>query len=93
MHVVDSAMRSLLVPTYARVSHSHGSVRAGFVERYSLVRQTWEKCPHMIEQRDSHGAAAVGGKLYAFSGGGVDSNLGTCECMEPGTHQWRYVGG
>ena len=47
----------------------------------------------MIEQRGSHGASAVGGKLYAFSGGGVESNLGTCECMEPGTHQWRYVGG
>ena len=67
--------------------------RAGFVERFSVARQTWEKCPHMIEQRGSHGAAAIGGRLYAFSGGGVDSNLGTCECMDPTTHEWRYVNG
>jgi hypothetical protein len=47
----------------------------------------------MIEQRGSHAAAAVGGKLYAFSGGGVVSNVGTCECMEPSSHEWHYVGG
>ena len=65
----------------------------GFVERFSPSRQVWEKCPHMIEQRGSHGAASLAGRLYAFSGGGIESNLGTCECMDPCTHNWHYVAG
>lgn len=65
----------------------------GFVERFSPARQVWEQCPHMIEQRGSHAAAAVDGHLYAFSGGGIVSNVGTCECMEPATHEWHYVAG
>mmetsp|Transcript_26697 Transcript_26697/g.41788 ORF Transcript_26697/g.41788 Transcript_26697/m.41788 type:complete len:129 (-) Transcript_26697:1081-1467(-) len=35
----------------------------GFVERYSLEREEWEDCPHLLVQRGSHGAAAAGGKV------------------------------
>eukprot|EP01032_Pedospumella_encystans_P026658 gene26658-30127_t len=51
----------------------------GSVERFSFSTQKWEDCPHMLEQRGSHGAASINGVLYAIGGGGFRSNLSSCE--------------
>lgn len=51
------------------------------VHRYSSFRQQWEVCPggRMIENRGSHGATTVNNVLYVVGGGGLHSNLFSCE--------------
>uniref|UniRef100_A0A7S4JPZ1 C2H2-type domain-containing protein n=1 Tax=Guillardia theta TaxID=55529 RepID=A0A7S4JPZ1_GUITH len=63
----------------------------GVVEIFSSRSGTWEKYPHMLEQRGSHGVAAVGQEIFAFSGGGIESNLGTCEKFDPKEREWKFV--
>jgi hypothetical protein len=52
------------------------------VERFSFDSQLWEECPHMIENRGSHGAASVDGVLFSIGGGGFRSNLSSCEAFD-----------
>ena len=63
----------------------------GSVERYSLLFQRWEGCTHMMENRGSHGAAAIDNRLYAFGGGGFKSNLATCEMFDSKLQVWKAV--
>ncbi|KAK3268618.1 hypothetical protein CYMTET_22885 [Cymbomonas tetramitiformis] len=62
------------------------------VERFHISRGQWEKCSSLKESRGSHGVAACGGVLYAIGGGGIDSNLASCEMLEPrGGEAWRAL--
>ena len=63
----------------------------GSVERYSLALKKWEGCPHMMENRGSHGAAAISDFLYVFGGGGFRSNLATCEMFDTSQQAWKTV--
>jgi N-acetylneuraminic acid mutarotase len=45
----------------------------------------------MIENRGSHGAVGVGGKLYVLGGGGFRSNLATCEMYDSTTSKWSAI--
>ena len=63
----------------------------GSVERYSLALKRWEGCPHMMENRGSHGAAAIDNLLYVFGGGGFRSNLATCEVFDSKLQTWKAV--
>lgn len=45
----------------------------------------------MLENRGSHGATAIDGKLYVVGGGGFESNLGSCEALDITTSTWSYV--
>jgi hypothetical protein len=63
----------------------------GSVERYSLSEKRWEGCPPMMENRGSHGAAAIHDLLYVFGGGGFRSNLATCEMFDSRNQIWKAV--
>ena len=63
----------------------------GSVERYSLSLKRWEPCTHMMENRGSHGAAAIDNRLYVFGGGGFRSNLATCEMFDSKLQVWKPV--
>ena len=63
----------------------------GSVERYSLELKRWEECLHMMENRGSHGAAAIDNMLYVFGGGGFRSNLATCEMFDSKLLTWKAV--
>ena len=63
----------------------------GCVERFSLGRGVWEACPRMMENRGSHGAAAIGARLFALGGGGFDSNLATCEEFNAFDQIWSPI--
>lgn len=52
------------------------------VERYSFSSKEWQECPQMLENRGSHGAGSAAGLLYAVGGGGMRSNLSSCECFD-----------
>mmetsp|Transcript_26655 Transcript_26655/g.25525 ORF Transcript_26655/g.25525 Transcript_26655/m.25525 type:complete len:385 (+) Transcript_26655:121-1275(+) len=63
----------------------------GSVERFSLNLRRWESCIHMLENRGSHGAAAIDNLLFVFGGGGFRSNLATCEMFDSSLHLWKAV--
>lgn len=63
----------------------------GSVERYSLRRNCWEVSPPMLENRGSHGSAAIGEILYVIGGGGMDSNLDSNESFAASTGEWSSV--
>ncbi len=66
----------------------------GVCERFSLIKQEWERCPLLNEPRGSHGAASIGGVVFAVGGGGLRSNLATVEAFDAidGTlTPWRHV--
>jgi len=50
-------------------------------ERYDVFRSTWESFPHMLDNRGSHGAAVVNDRLYVIGGGGLKTNLSSCETI------------
>ena len=60
-------------------------------ERYSFERKVWEKTISLIENRGSHGSAALDGKLYVMGGGGFKSNLATCEVLDTKTGEWNLI--
>eukprot|EP01035_Chromulina_nebulosa_P017884 gene17884-23500_t len=45
----------------------------------------------MIENRGSHGAVSVGNYIYAIGGGGLKSNLATCEKYNINTTNWELI--
>lgn len=51
----------------------------GCVERFSFRTGQWEACPPLLENRGSHGSAALGDTLYVVGGGGFKSNLASNE--------------
>lgn len=53
----------------------------GVVERLDLSSLTWQRGPRLDEPRGSHGVAAAGNYLFAAAGGGVRSNLHSCEVL------------
>lgn len=60
------------------------------VERFVFESQLWETMPYLLEPRGSHGAVLCGGALYAVAGGGLHSNLVTCERLDAGASKvWR----
>lgn len=59
------------------------------VERYSVTERVWERCPSLKVSRGSHGVAAEGGRLYAVAGGGINSNLTSCEVYHVVWHRHR----
>jgi hypothetical protein len=52
------------------------------VHKYSVKNNVWELCQPMLENRGSHGAVFLNGILYAIGGGGLHSNLSTCESFD-----------
>jgi hypothetical protein len=52
------------------------------VHKYSVKNNAWELCQPMLENRGSHGAVFLNGILYAIGGGGLHSNLSTCESFD-----------
>lgn len=52
------------------------------VERFNLTTYTWEKCANLKENRGSHGAGVLNGTVYAVGGGGLRSNLRSCEKLD-----------
>lgn len=60
------------------------------VERFAFESQLWETMPYLLEPRGSHGAVLCCGALYAVAGGGLHSNLVTCERLDAGASKvWR----
>ena len=45
----------------------------------------------MLENRGSHGSASYEGKLYVLGGGGLKSNLATCEALDCKTGKWEMI--
>lgn len=63
----------------------------GSVEKFSFSTGKWELCVPLLENRGSHGAIAVCGKIYALGGGGFHSNLATCEAFDVHDNKWCYI--
>eukprot|EP00873_Tetraselmis_striata_P036010 jgi/Tetstr1/456274/TSEL_043032.t1 len=61
------------------------------VERYSVVERRWERCASMETSRGSHGVGLLGGLVCAVAGGGINSNLASCEVYEDQTNTWRGI--
>lgn len=61
------------------------------MERFSLVERQWNACASIPTARGSHGAVAVGGYIYSIAGGGIDSNLNTCEVFDTKKQTWDQV--
>lgn len=61
------------------------------VWRYSTLRGIWEDCPagRMRENRGSHGAVTVNNTIYVVGGGGLHSNLFSCEKFDG--KQWQCI--
>ncbi len=66
-------------------------VPSGYVERYSIRRNIWEKCPNMLENRGSHCSAVVDNIVYVIGGGGFHSNLDSNEKLNCATDKWEAV--
>lgn len=47
--------------------------------------------PQLIENRGSHGAVAIGQYIYAIGGGGLHSNLSTCEKFSIESQAWSMI--
>lgn len=60
------------------------------VERYSVVERRWERCASMETSRGSHGVGLLGGLVCAVAGGGINSNLASCEVCALLNHHFRY---
>jgi hypothetical protein len=45
----------------------------------------------LLENRGSHGAAAINNHIYAIGGGGLHSNLSTCEKFSVETQSWSMI--
>jgi len=63
----------------------------GSCERFSFKKQCWVPCSAMLDNRGSHGCAALGSHVYAMGGGGFKSNLATCERCDIKTGVWTQV--
>ena len=61
------------------------------VEKLNLKSMEWTQCPPMQENRGSHSYCSVDRKLHSFGGGGLKSNLSTCECYHYESNQWSYI--
>lgn len=61
------------------------------VWRFSSARHFWEDCPagRMLENRGSHGAGTVDEVIYVVGGGGLHSNLSSCEKFDG--KSWQRV--
>lgn len=63
----------------------------GSVERFSFEKSEWQLCPPLLENRGSHGACAVGDKIFVLGGGGFRSNLATCEVFLTQENRWAPI--
>jgi hypothetical protein len=45
----------------------------------------------MLENRGSHAAASIQQTIYVIGGGGLKSNLATCEEYSYHTRQWSHL--
>jgi N-acetylneuraminic acid mutarotase len=60
-------------------------------ERYNVLQSKWESFTNMLENRGSHGVAVIDRTLYAVGGGGLSSNLSSCEkIVMPHSKNWEY---
>eukprot|EP01006_Ploeotia_vitrea_P063408 TRINITY_DN85472_c0_g1_i1.p1 TRINITY_DN85472_c0_g1~~TRINITY_DN85472_c0_g1_i1.p1 ORF type:complete len:305 (+),score=6.07 TRINITY_DN85472_c0_g1_i1:26-940(+) len=46
---------------------------------------------YMKTARGSHGLVNLNGTIMAIGGGGIDSNLGSCEVWTPGAKSWQFL--
>jgi len=69
----------------------HRGRTLGSCERFSFRKQCWMPCSAMLDNRGSHGCAAIGGHVYALGGGGFKTNLASCERCEIKTGAWTQV--
>jgi hypothetical protein len=51
-------------------------------EYYSFKEQQWFDAPSLVENRGSHGCSVIDNCLYIVGGGGLHSNLNTCEVLQ-----------
>jgi hypothetical protein len=78
------------------VGGRHRGRTIGVTERFSMRSGEWERGPHLNEQRGNHGVACVGQTVVAIGGGGVNSNLNSCEAIDAGSgaaaEAWQPAG-
>ena len=56
----------------------------GTAEKLELPGLDWKRVPGaMVSNRGSHGAVLLDGMIYVVGGGGLKSNLGTVEMLNP----------
>ena len=58
---------------------------------YDPQANTWAQLTSMGTARRGHASAAVGGKLYVFSGRDGDEYLSTAEVYDPASDSWVQV--
>ena len=61
------------------------------IHRFCFSKNEWQLCPPLLENRGSHGACGVDGKIYVLGGGGFRSNLATCEVFSSSEEQWKPI--
>lgn len=61
----------------------HRNKTLGSSEYFSFETGLWKAGPDLCEHRGSHGATTIQGKtIYTLSGGGMHSNLSSCERLD-----------
>lgn len=84
---VKSSQKSFVVVTGGR---NRGKTLRS-CERYNVLQSQWETFTSMLENRGSHGVAVIDRTLYAVGGGGLSSNLSSCEKIAmPHSPKWEY---
>lgn len=84
----ESARKSFVVVTGGRL---RGKTLQS-CERYNVFQSVWETFTHMLENRGSHGAAVIDRTFYAIGGGGLSTNLSSCEkIVIPDCKKWEYI--
>jgi N-acetylneuraminic acid mutarotase len=63
----------------------------GCSERYSLRKGIWETDTSMSCNRGSHGCVACKDSIYAIGGGGIESNVSSCEKFDIKTDKWTNI--
>mmetsp|Transcript_14448 Transcript_14448/g.21718 ORF Transcript_14448/g.21718 Transcript_14448/m.21718 type:complete len:368 (-) Transcript_14448:139-1242(-) len=80
------------IPSNVRVYVVGGRLRGrtlSAVQRLSIGSGEWVSETPMLENRGSHGAVFLNGMLYAIGGGGLHSNLSTCEVYDG--REWKLI--
>ena len=52
---------------------------------------SWQEVASMLEHRGSHGLAVVKNKLFIIGGGGLNSNIPSCECYDTKSKKWSFI--
>lgn len=60
-------------------------------EIFSFKSFTWLMAPSMLENRGSHAAVSLNESIYVIGGGGLKSNLATCEVFDYHSQSWSHL--